>query len=425
MEILSLVPNAENLDFDSLSLRVEKMPTSPTINETSVNDDLDLYQLKKLRFYRCDEEFLPVVNRIPVGVLTELELSDVNLNAYALLFQRQTNIKKLCCAHSLGDLYCTTIADDILDGLKLESLNWWYSIRDNINNAIVLSKQMQLKSLTLLNTEFDEEFMNFVVTHFTELETFVMDVSEQPSAACIAMIGTFKKLKDLSLTFNMGSMDQLKTLAKMRDTGITDLTLKHGPYGVNHIHGLVKSVPNLKVLRMECRIDALVFNAIVKDFNFVQVLKIDYYRNDNQSTDDNDDDGDSFNPKLMEFVITNSKLSSETALLMKPIADYPNLKKLKITFASITTSQFRQILNGFTKLESLKLLKGVRELMIDDLNYLKDQRNNLKFISLGHLNVIVTDEMKRQLSATFGVIIYDSGTLQMAVDRNTMNSEKW
>ena len=64
------------------------------------------------------------------------------------------------------------------------------------------------------------------------------------------------------------------------------------------------------------------------------------------------------------------------------IADYPNLKKLKIESEEpLDSSDFKLIVNGFTNLESLEL-NGTNELNIEDYEYLRNHKNKLQVVSV-------------------------------------------
>lgn len=416
LEILSLIPNVQHLIFNYIRLRAEDMPLK---RKRSTNRDLNLYQLKKLRFWcGCHTDaFLAVFDRLPVGALAELELTTFRLNTVAVLIKRQTNITKLIMTIYELDSKAT-VPDDIFDNLQLESLKMSYSSCDNFNIAALLSKQTQLKSLSMPYVNTEEDVLNVVANQFTELKALSINISKAPSARCIANISKLKRLKYWSLSLKNTSTNQLDSLARYPNVGITSLSLDHDFLQVDLVPALAKTLTKLKVLKFYGRDNCTTLvNAILRNFNFVEVLHIrgdiDTYYQLN--------DGDCFNPKLTELIFP---LPRSATSLNKLIADYPNVRKFQIDWDSIESWEFRRILNGFTQLKSLTFIGSAGELTIDDLNCLKDYRNNLKFISFGGIQVRLTDDLKRHLSASFGVVIYDNYRLNMAIDRHTMNRER-
>lgn len=316
----------------------------------------------------------------------------------------------------------TTLATDIFDNMKLESLMLCqdcYGINFDISS--ILSKQKTLTSSMPLTDLVDEGLLNVVTNQLTELVTFSTIVSKAPVSAALN-INKLRKWKDLTLQgFSEEGVDFLKAFAKLDNSEISTLNIRslfHLPAEI--IHALAMSVPNVKVLLFECEFDDC--RQLMRSFNLVEVLKI---RNFNY-IQQNDNyvhfiQGDCFNPKLTELKI-DFDLSYEIPFLEKLIADYPNLKKFVIHSSTpLNTLQFSLILNGFTKMESLTLYKGASTLTLNDLDYLRNHKNNLKFISLKDLHI--PDVLKKRLSIIFDVVKLDRG-LHMAVDRITMKCER-
>lgn len=409
LEILSLVPNVEVLILEDLDGLRNLTLSQKEIGEVTNNTDLHLLRMKKLTFRFPRVELLAVFNRLPVGVLTELTLSNVRLSTLTGLLKRQTNIKKLNLRFRVWDK--DTIAADIFDNLKLESLELWFSYRYDL--AMVLAKQTKLKSLKLYYANFNEEFMYFVENHLTELETFSMNIVQSPSDACIPNINNLKSLNDFSVSLYDLGVNELKSLAKLPESLITRLSIRNA-HKLSFIQASAKYVPNLKIFKLDdCCISTRQLNAIMRIFNFVEVLEISGTSKIRPDFSDNSylNVRDCFNPKLKKLTMTRL-LSFNIPFLDRLIADYPNLNKLVINPIDLSSTEFRRILNGFTKLESLiltslQLNQSEPQLTTDDLNYLKDHKNNLKFIKFDDLNVEVTDELKKQLRDTFDMVNYD------------------
>lgn len=426
LQMLSLVPNAECLHFTSLDLERHGKQPLPKKRRTMPNDgDLDLHKLKTLTLKRCKEEFFVVFNRLPAGVLTELYSDYFNLNSSNILFQRQTNMKKLSINCQFQSTDVPSVTPDIFDNLTLESLDWRRG-RSNINT--ILSKQTKLKSLNLLSDKLNEDLMNVVVNRLTELDTLSINVSEIPVEA-INNINKLAKLKNLTLRGHEDrSLAIFEKFAKLDNTRITTLDMQYiSGISVELIHALAKSVPNLKVLRFNCQKDYRIFNGIMRSFNFVEVLQFhntcgifDYFPNN--EIGNHLLQGDCSNPNLIEFSNVYS-FAYKRPFLKKLIADYPNLKKLILDSKyPLTASQFKLILDGFPKMESLTLSSGASKLTIDDLDCISEHKIHLKFIALEDWSVKSTARFKKRLHAMFEVVNIGYGMI-MAVDRETMNRE--
>lgn len=166
----------------------------------------------------------------------------------------------------------------------------------------------------------------------------------------------------------------------------------------------------------------------MRNFNFIEVLKFDpfftYFDHYQQNDIHNHlmQEG-GFNPNLIELNISYT-FPYKRPLLKKLIADYPNLKKLVLqSLYPLTSSQFKLILNGLPRMESLTLVSGASKLTEDDLDCIKEHRKTLKFIYLEDLNVKITARLKKKLSAMFDVVNVFYGLI-MAVDRKTLNAER-
>lgn len=436
VEILSSIPNVVNLGLDFVRTPEEIQPTQkrrrlmPSID---IND-LNLHKLKTLKFQHCSDEFVVLFNRLPAGVLTELKLDHGNLDELKVLFMKQTNIKKLKMKWLNHNPLTHSIAGDLFDNQKLESLVWHY-YDSNIHK--VLCKQSNLKSLKLipeLFTDSDEDLMKVIADHLTSLKTFSIYFRQIPVVA----LRNINKLKNLTeLTLRGDEREHVKyfeEFSRLDNSRIATLDIQFVYHISNDlIAALAKSVPNLKVLRFNCDYNFSTFNAIMRIFNFVEILhfdpldgNFDYYYEYNTEDDAILIQNDCVNLNLIEFKITY-QMPFKRVFLKKLIHDYPNLKKLVVDSKKpLNVSQFKLILTGFKKIESLSLVGGASKLTMDDLDCLKEHRNCLKFVSLMDLDEIKCyARNKKKLSKIFNVVNltpYDG--LQMAVDRNTMKSEE-
>lgn len=433
IKILSLVPNIEHLTFESLSSGAyfrEQMTREHPIHPS--NEILNLHHLKTLKFIRCNHKFMPVLNRLPIGILTELQFSELGLHREVnVLFERQRNIKKLSMTkiRSFDSSTSVTLSDDFLDNLNLELLVW----RENaiINNiAMILSKQTNLKSLELLD-KVDGGCMKVIANQMPELETLSINVFEVPVAAFVN-IRKLKKLKALEL-HNVPSVHHFISFVQFDNSRITTLNLRNDiNMPIHLISVLAKSVPNLKVFRFDAKSENRILTTVMSNFNFVEFLQIgdgSFFSSQRNDDTDNLIGPDCVNPRLIELFI-KYKIPYETSFLDKLISSYPNLKKLVIESSTpLTVSPFKLIFDGFTKIQSLTLLSGASKLTTDDLNCLKDHQNTVKFVSLKDFNINHTGrlelelELKKNLGSIFYVIDARYCVLRMAVDNKTMNRE--
>lgn len=424
--MLSLVPNAESLHFKSLNPEPHgKQPLPKKRRTMPIDGDLDLHKLKTLTLTNCKKEFLVVFNRLPAGVLTELHSNYSNLNNLNVLFQRQTNLKKLSiwCPFNTKDM--PLVEPDIFDNLKLESLDWR---RGKSNIDTILSKQTKLKSLKLISDKINEDLMNVIVNGLTELDTLLIDISEIPDEA-VNNINSLANLKNLTLRSHEDrSITIFERFAKLDNSRITKLDMQYiSGISVDLIHALAKSVPNLKVLRFNCQKDYRIVNGIMRSFNFVERLQfhnacIFYNYLPNNENPDHLLHGECFNPNLIEFSNVYN-ITYKRPFLKKLIADYPNLKKLQLDSKNpLTASQFKLILDGFPKMESLTLNSGASKMNIEDLDCISEHKIHLKFIALEDWSLVSTARYNKRLRAMFEVIRIGYGLI-MAVDKETMNRE--
>lgn len=368
LDILSLVSNATSLHFKSL--RIDVASSAKAQRLMSVLKDLNFQCLKKLEIDGCDEKVEMVLNTLKAEVLTELRLFNADLRRLKDLFNRAKNVKKLallrCTAN--GELVTT-----ILDNLDLESLE--YDMILSMKAATALSRQRKLKYLKLgLIYESEEHLMKIVANQLTELEHLDWTVFYTPVEDFVN-IRELKNLKHLalSLAYRFDIYDAFKKLDNSRI-----VTLQINVYTKSK--ELATSVPKLKVLKVLGPTDWEDTRAIFKHFNFVEGLHVFVWFMD--EFDDNYlNQSDSVNPKLNELSIEIGGHPCKASLLNKLITDYPNLEKLVIKAESLTSSQFRQIVCGFTNLKSLKWSKAT-VLTIDDFTYLRQNNKNLKNLSV-------------------------------------------
>lgn len=422
--MLSLIPNVEHLQFEFVQTPEENQPAQKK-RRVMPSNDLNFHKLKTLKFRHCNDAFVVIFNRLPSDVLTELKLDHRNLDELKVLFMRQTKIKNLTVNYNSQT---QSVANDLLDNQKLETLEW-HDHHINISN--ILSKQVNLKSLQLIDGVIDEDLMNVVTDQLTELETLSMFLGKAPVGA-LKNIAKLKKLSDLTLRADEnGDKAYFEEFSRLDNSRITILDIQFMcNISDDLIAKLAKSVPNLKILRFNCDYKFRIFNAIMKSFNFVKTLHFDpldgdfdFYYEHNFDDDTQLIQSECMNLNLVELKITY-QLPYKRVFLKKLIRDYPNLKKLIIhSTKPLNSSQFKLILNGFNKMESLSLVGGASKLNMDDLNCLKEHTDHLKFISITDLHEIKsTVRIKKKLSTIFDVVNFTFG-LQMAVDRKTMKSE--
>lgn len=427
LEILSSVPNAEHLVF-----RYIRTPNHPTQKKRRVGQnykDLNLHLLKTLELVNCSDEFLVQFNRLPAGVLNEFTMKDGSLDELKVLFAKQTKIKKITIK------FASSLPVNIFDNLKLQYLELNIYSYNCSSIETIISKQTKLQSLKLIHGVVGEDLMNIIANQLTELKTFSMYVPDTHVTA-FKNIRKLKNLRDITLESNEDRhVTHFEAFAALDNSRITTLNIQY-EFDVSNdlIAALAKSVPNLKVLRFNCDYNFRIFNETMKCFNFVESLE--FYQFDTSDTDfdhyvHDDEDGSTLmngnfvNPNLIHLQITYS-LPFKRPFIQKLIKSYSNLKKLVIRSAySITESQFKLVLNGFKKIESLFLVEGASRLRLDDLAVLREHRNHLKFIWLVDLDGFKFNaRIKKNLCKVFDVVTYsETYGLKMAVDRATMQTE--
>lgn len=417
--ILSSIPNVINLSL----VRVHhKTPQGKQLLPS--NKDLNLNQLKMLSIEYCSDEIVSTFNRLPAGILSEIKFRGDSLH----LFKNQVGIKKLI----MESRFPTFTNDNLFDDLQLESCEWQTpTFSDRICNIkTLLSKQTKLKSLKLKEGDVNANLINFI-TKFTELEALSISIR----GTNLKQIGELKNLKELTLEGTGDSWEQydstIKGFAELDNSRITTLHINTLYYiTATEIAALAKSLPNLKFLRYNDHFDQ-VLQDIMENFTFVEGLEIScnvaplkYYQEFTQ--------GNYVNPKLIQLKLY-CEIPFNTNILKKLITDYPNLEKLMIqSTCNFTAAHFKQILEGFSKMESLYLREGASALNIKDVFKLLKAHKNIKFIAFGDIHVLPKDYAiaKKKFMKMFNVVEFNSSksifipTLQMAVGKSTFKSEK-
>jgi len=417
LTILTAIPNAEHLALRSI--RDNRKSSSSAV----CTDNLNLTKLKSLAISGVD--FFSVFDRLPVGVLTELEVDRYNWEALIVMISRQHNIKTLTLSHL--DLKGSTIS--------------------RVTIATILSKLPKLKSLTLphkyrliTTCSIDTHIMD-AVADLKELEVLGMDVSDTPEASFVN-IRKLKNLKHLSLRlswFDVSCKAKLKIVAQSNNASLITLTIG-GIFEMTAglFRVLAKSAPNLKRIEFlagYCFERADDVDEILTHFNFVEDLTI---ITDFRAASVGQ--GNYFNPMLRKLGFTCGHIYEPW--LTKFIAAYPNLTQLTLYISPLSpykveyTVQVRSILTGFTKLESL-IIHGQQNLNVDveDFDYLCEHKINLKFLSIDRLNKnTLTDDLLKKLRTNYEVVIVDifspcltrryDRILNLAVDRPTMQCQR-
>lgn len=431
METLSLIPNIECLD-------VEEFPFSFNINDCRLRNsrrciaDLNLKDFPKLRSLtiRGDLGFFEVANRAAMGALTELNIW-CYWDTLATLLNRQLNIKKLIFTVWPGFKVDTVdeLAMDVFGKLKLESLEIHYDgatrCRDTLSK--VLSKLTGLKSLVLAGrlTVVDDRAMNAITDHL-DLTSLAINISDKPVESFVS-IRKLKKLQELELVCDGHGPDseaKLRILAGSGNIAMKKLTL-NAEMSIDFIAAMAESAPHLTHINFITNnydLNNAEKHAILRHFNFVEALKISTWYEPLASG--------YFNPKLRELEIWQygkGHLNQQDLIALS--VPYPNLRKLKISIKGLGTDvslTIRSLLDSFTKLESLTL--KTERLIVEDLNYLRHRKDNLKFVSLGGLsNKSLSNRLVKELRTNFDFVRADDNDymcrrfLSMAVDKYTMD----
>lgn len=401
LDILSLVPCVEHLIFNNCRSKV-RTPL-PFNKETSEYGTLQLQNLKNLQLWDVGDDFVHVFNSLPVDVLKDLQLYRINVDVLATLFKRQANIKVFNCVPADSR---TTTAEDFFDNFQLEELHLKSCIIGNTESFF--AKQTKLRSLKLHWVVVDDKFFDIVENGLNELHTFSFYIVGPLSlpANFSVRLSNLNRLKHFSLGFDSGSVDLVRSMATTRSPGITAIRLAFENLELGLIESLAKSVPNLKVLKILARTSPQVSAAIMKHFNFVEVLHIytDAWPNPLNVKGSN--------PKLVELFIDFNGLTND---MVKSCIDklsdiYPNLRILGFNVGGtlITCPILRRIVNGFKRLKHLtlnlddiSLTVDSRESFIRRFNYVECLTGRLSAnFAFDSLNV--TNEIKERLCNLYG-----------------------
>lgn len=390
-----------------------------------ISKDFDMKKLKKLCLTDCSKNVLRVFNKLPEGVLVELECVTRHFILLQKLLQRQINIRKLKVEEKCYPFNRVRsqvqIGLRIFDHLQLESLDW-STIKQNFNVASILAKQPKLTSLRL-HDAVDDTVMKSIV-QLTHLESLTISVKETPVKST-RYITKLTNLKHLALEHLQNSDTAFfDTITLLNNQRITSMDLAHyNNITADQIGALSISAPKLRHLR--CKYDPNTFGAVMRYFNFVEVLHfVGNVPNENViRQDDNylEDNNLCVNPKLDELGI-NFPLNAQ--LLNKLARDCPNVSRLSIRSNSpISSTEFEVILNGFTKLKSVAIRDGVSDLNRRNFNCWKGALRKLIFLWL----IDSKPTSSRMFAKIFDVITIEGmfrPSLIMAVTTNTLISEK-
>lgn len=420
VDILLMIPHVEHLDLAHVHGTVNQPP-----EKRRRLDDLNLNHLKKLRCDQCSDDILSLFNRLPHGVLIELDISIrcADFGKWDQLFKRQTNIRKLTL-HNWDFMKSRSqveVAVDSLDHLHLETFDWQQN-QFNFNIAAILSHQPKLKSLRL-DDIVDVNVMN-IVNGLSDLESLTINLAATPSRSIVG-INKLKNLKHLAVEYLHNSDIVLfDTITKLDNSRIRSMDIAHFTnITPAQYRALAISAPKLTFL--QCFYDRSTFGTVMKNFNFLECLRFLSYGTHDVVIDPNDNyfDDSCVNLKLIELSI-GFQMQSETQFLKKLVADVPNLKRLMIKSKTpITTAQFQLVLSGFPRLESLSIHNGASELTQSDFDYLQVYKNNLKFISLNDLDPTFI-EIKEKFQGVFDVVQVKHGYLTAAADTQTIIRER-
>lgn len=236
-------------------------------------------------------------------------------------------------------------------------------------------------------------------------------------------------LKELTLqSDDERNVAQLKEFAALDNSRITTLNIQHS-YDIKDdlIKAMAKSLPNLKALSFHCDNNVKTFHAILKNFNYVEVLHLDTLNIDFDEAEGNYSTlmkSGCENERLIERIISYP-MSYPVKLIKKMVQDYSHLKKLIILPTNPDLNkQFKQILKGFKEIES-SILRN--PLSLDrrsyDLDSIAKYGKNLNFVAL--LDYKCTKlHIGENVKMKFGVIEYSMiGALKMAVGRRTMKMD--
>lgn len=384
LKILSLVPNVEHLELQNMK------NGNASLKRRCCCAKINFEKLESLSIRELRDDFSGVFNRLPVGVLKKLRISNFHGDALTAVLNRQINIKKLYLGGRLYDKVTTDSFDKLkLESLELNGCETRSPLQSATITAVIISKQTQLKTLKLCYETFVDSRVMSVVADLKDLEVLEMDVAETP----VAYLVKIRKLKNLkSLTLRFGHDDcraKLAILSEWKNNSLITMNLSGNfTVTVDLLGALAKSVPQLKhfTFSPHYTLDENELDEILTHFNFVETLNVSILRT---PLADRNHHHHHFNPNLtaLSCLIIGNQLYKPW--LSNFIAAYPNLKKLELCVYGLgsISLQIGTIVDGFTKLESLILRPRAYEIFVSDLDQFKDHKVNLKFIPVGCVKI--------------------------------------
>lgn len=430
IEAISLAPNVNHLELVLHSK--DDRPKKKFRYDGQLNDEVNLFRLKKLNIQRANDEFLVIFNRLPAGVLVELTLHQNSIRYLTNLFRGQVNVKKLTIVKDHFDDQ-VEIAADLFDNLQIEFLDWRAeSFRDNRIRSL-LAKQTNLKTLKLTDGDVDVQLMEVITNQLSKLETLSISVISGSPIAAIRIMNKLTTLKELTLqSHHEEDVVHFREFAKLDNSRITTLNIQY-LYEISDdlMKDMTESLPNLKTVSFHCDNDVETFHAILKNFNYVEALHLDALDFEFDEAEGNYStlmESGCKNERLVELVISYPMLYP-VELINKMVKDYPHLKKLIILPTNyVFKEQCEAILKGYREMESLSILRNpLTDPMVRrtyNLNKIVSYGSNLNFLALLDYECTTFPKLRigKKIRKKLGLIEYSwTCGVQMAAGRRTMD----
>jgi hypothetical protein len=389
-KLLACLPNLESLYLESVESFMEEA------NEvTSVS--LNMPKLKSIGMSSVDNRLIPIINQIKGCNFSEAEFEIENSCVTIIksfVNTHQSYLKKLCLKVSYSDDISSETYNELFSGLTSLRLTS-FEFEDIYSNSLVsnqnflnfLSKQCELKSLTL-NSVIPTDFcLNLICENLPHLQTLQMSWFEFGTSTELGWRNLFKLscLKkihfDGKVPFNI-----LNGLTLGRNTNLREINSHLKKPSPEFLRDLSLQSPNLKSLKLT------VFHRSVQDllihFENLEDLSITVYKNNNAGN---------LYIKLQDKPLIHMKHLSICASKMNIVLilnahfvqqfvkNYPNLEELRLgQKVRISDSLFELLLRSLKHLKKLSL-ESIDPITISDkmLDCISKFGGNLECLEIG------------------------------------------
>jgi hypothetical protein len=442
ISMLQFTPNLEWLHLNtSINIEHKKM------TQESKEDFPALKSLKTLSLTVNAIDDIKMFSKLPVNVLRELKMTCLGLDAWKsleMILSRQKNIKKLEMIDTYGGKPATKLSETIFNNLQLTHFIFTThkSMEDEQMEALieVISKQKELKHLSLCKFPMTDELLKTVVERLKNLESFEFCVRLQKlSPEIFSRISQLNRLKSLKIESFKNGNKIFRALSEMDISRYNQLTIKHDECFNEIISTISKRFQNVENLKsLTCSTQTFFeMTKFISKFRRLESLKFTGGLHFGMNKNDAFLKHNYLNENLRELEI-EFEFEYPNQFLKMLVKNFPNVKKFTIqpkfkTYTNVINASllrhFRTILKGFRKLTHLEWRSGGDGLEDEDLSLILEHGQSLQFVKLCNIAIEDAASVRSMFLDRFEIVKISHCSLMMAVNhdllKNYMTNESW